>query len=276
MIKNKSELEQELVTTISEIGEFLKKSGVVLAKDDDQVGDVPPEHAEPDADQMGGPSDQDADNVASEGEIAPEGDPSAAPAPEGDPSAAPEGQGDEAGEMASHAAELSDEELESMLQVLMAEVEKRHAAGAGAEGAAPEGQPAPAAAPQPQAAPQALAASMKSELASLAKSVAEIASAVKGLTGEVVVLKKSAATSKTVVVSRPAATSNQNVQVLHKSAQVKEPLSKSDTLTFLMSEQRNGNKKVDTDMIATVNACREQEDLANAQKNIEKLGIKLP
>ena len=116
-----------------QILELLQALPSLPKAEDDEIGAVPPEHAEPDADQMGGPSDQDADNMpppAAEG----------APAPEGEmpPEGAPEGQegGDEASEMASHAAELSDEELQSMLEVLMAEVEKRHA---GAQGAAPEG-----------------------------------------------------------------------------------------------------------------------------------------
>jgi hypothetical protein len=268
--KQKNALEQELASIVNEVSEVLKKSGV-LAKDDDQIGDVPPEHAEPDADNMGGPSDQDADNVPAEGEAPAtpvEGDPSAAPAP------AEGGEGDEASEMASHAAELSDEELESMLQVLMAEVEKRHAGQAGAEGAAPaaEGAPAPQAAP----APEPMAASMKAEFAGLAKSVAEIAEAVKGLTGEVGTLKKSVSEKKsTVIVGKPAA-ANQSVQVLQKSAEPKMRLSKSDTTDYLLSEQRNGNKRVNSDMIAGVNACRSEEDLAKAQNDIEKLGIKLP
>lgn len=272
--KQKSALEQELASIVNEVSEVLKKSGVLM-KDDDQVGDVPLEHAEPDADNAGGPSDQDSDNVQGEGE-------SAQPPMEGAPAegadqapGAEGGQGDEATEMASHAAELSDEELESMLQVLMAEVEKRHAGQAGAEGAAPEGQPQGAPAPAPQAAPEPMAASMKSELAGLAKSVAEIAEAVKGLTGDVGTLKKSVSEKRnTVIVGKPAATNN--VQVLQKSVEQKERLNKSDTLNYLLSEQRNGNKRVNSDMIAGVNACRSEEDLASAQNDIAKLGIKLP
>ena len=277
--KQKSALEQELASIVNEVSEVLKKSGV-LTKDDDQIGDVPPEHTEPDADNAGGPSDQDADNVQGEGEAAQppvegapaEGADQPAPAP-----GAEGGQGDESTEMASHAAELSDEELESMLQVLMAEVEKRHAGQAGAEGAAPEGQPQGAApAPQAAPAPEPMAASMKSELAGLAKSVAEIAEAVKGLTGDVGTLKKSVSEKRnTVIVGKPAQT-NQNVQVLQKSVEQKERLNKSDTLNYLLSEQRNGNKRVNSDMIAGVNACRSEEDLASAQNDIAKLGIKLP
>ena len=270
--KTEAQLQKELLDTVNEVGELLRKSGLAKAEDD-EIGAVPPEHAEPDADQMGGPSDQDADNMpppAAEG----------APAPEGEmpPEGAPEGQegGDEASEMASHAAELSDEELQSMLEVLMAEVEKRHA---GAQGAAPEGAapaPAPQGAPAP-AAPEPMAASMKKEFASLSKSVAEIAEAVKSITGEVGTLKKSAAAQRqTTVTSKPSATTSRNVQVLQKSAEAKEKLNKSDTLQYLLSEQRGGNKKVNTDMIATVNACQSDSDLANAQRDIEKIGIKLP
>jgi hypothetical protein len=267
MNKNKktaSELETELLQTIQEVGEILKKSGLAKAEED-EVGSPDEAHAEPDADQQGGPSDQDADNMPPaqpEGEAQPEGQPAEQPAQ-------PE-QGDEASEMAAHAAELSDEELQAMLEVLMAEVEKRHA-GAGAE-QQPAAQPAEQAPAQPEE--EKLAASMKSELSTLAKSVAEIAEAVKSLSGDVGTLKKSQSAKSTTVVTKPAAT--RNVQVLQKSEQAKERLNKSDTLNFLLSEQKNGNKRVNSDVIATVNACRSDSDLHDAQKNIEKLGIKLP
>lgn len=273
--KTEAQLQKELLETVQEVGELLKKSGLAKAEGD-EVGDVPPEHAEPDADQMGGPSDQDADNM---GAPAPEGDPSAAPAPEGDPAAqgdpSAEG-GDQSAEMAAHAAELSDEELQSMLEVLMAEVEKRHAGAQGAEGEQ-AGAPPAAPAAAPQAAPEPMAASMKSEFAKMAKSVAEIADAVRSLSGEVGVLKKSSvAARQSNVTSKPAATGSRSVQVLQKSNEPKERLNKSDTLNYLLSEQRGGNKKVNSDMIATVNACQSENELATAQKDIEKIGIKLP
>ena len=265
--QSEASLQAELLQTVNEVGELLRKSGLAKAEDDEVDAPPPPSdgHSEPDADNMGGPSDQDADNMPP-------------PAPEGTDAEgeqpAPEGQegGDDSAEMAAHASELSDEELQSMLEVLMAEVEKRHAGAQGAEG--PDGQaPAPQQAQAP--APEPMAASMKKEFASLAKSVADIAEAVKSLGGEVGTLKKSAATQRqSTVTTKPAAT--RNVQVLQKSAAVKEKLSKSDTMDFLLSEQRNGNKRVNSDMMATVNACQSESDLSAVQKDIEKLGIKLP
>jgi len=250
MNKTESQLQKELLETVQEVGELLKKSGLAKAEDD-ELSEVPEESEDLGSNDINNQEEQVQDNIQ--------------PAPV-DEQPAPEGEeGDMSEEMASHASELSDEELQAMLEVLMAEVEKRHAASGGANAEA-----APAQEPEP------MAASMKKEFSSLAKSVADIAEAVKNLNGEVSSLKKSSSEKKQTVITSKPANVNQNVQILQKSNTPKEKLNKSDTLQYLISEQRNGNKKINSDVVATISACKTDEALAHAQKDLEKLGINIP
>jgi hypothetical protein len=275
----KEQLEKEIQKTLAQANEILKKSGMNLNKAEGD--EVDPGHAEPDADQMGGPSDQDADNAAPmEGqEGAPEGAPMEGAAPEGQEGAPAEGQeggeGDEQAAMAEHAAQMSDEQLHMIIDICMAEAEKRSAAqGQGAEGAAPEGAAAPGAAPAPAAAPAPMEEaekSMKKEFSSLVKSISDLKDVVKSLAGDMSSLKKSTSVKPT---SKPAAT--RSIQVLQKSngqSAKTERLSKSETLKFLENDRRKGNKEVNTDVIATINACQDSDDLHREQDRLQKEGI---
>src|SRR5690606_29274315 len=126
------------------------------------------------------------------------------PAPEADAGAEMNQEGDQQAELEQHAAELSDEELATMLEILSNEMEKRHAAGEdqeGQEGAAPEAQPAPAE----------LERSMKSEFAKLSKSftseIEKLKKSVDSLKSENESLKKKMALPR----SKPASTNARGV-----------------------------------------------------------------
>jgi hypothetical protein len=267
----KEEIESAIKDTLKTVDEMLKKSEAApmakeypMAKDgkpEDKVEDQVPPAGEPGpdaaADAAGDHAEPDADNM---------------PPPDG--AMPPDGQmpaeGGEGDEIAAHIQDMNDDELDMILDMLMAEKEKR----SGAE--APAGEPAPEAAP-PAPGPEMAEKSMKSEFADLAKSVQMVAHAVSSLKGEMETMKKSASAAADRArrpVSRPAASND--VQVLHKSQPVQERLSKSETLRFLEVEQRKGNKTVNTDMIAGVNACRDEQELRQAQDEIKKLGITLP
>jgi hypothetical protein len=259
--KTKEELAQAINSTLAEVQDLLRKSDV-LSKDDDMDGDDQQPKVDEVGEQQPSPDAPPAPPAGGEGEMPP------APPAGGEGEMPPgEGQPDQSQEMAQHVKELSDEELDMMLDLLMQEKEQRHAGQQQDPGMAPGGAPAPGAPPAPPVQDETMK-SMKSEFASLAKSIAD-------LKGDLDSLKKSQSqVKKPVVVTKPAATNN--VQVLQKSEPTVEPLNKSDTIRFLETEQRRGNKTVNTDMIATVNACRDDSDLRSAQKEISKMGIKLP
>ena len=165
-----------------------------------------------------------------------------------------------------------------MIEVLMAEKERR---GAGAEGAAPEAEgaaPAGAGAPPPPPPVEEPAEkSMKKEFAGLAKSLNAVVDLVKGLKGEVESLKKSAQTvpaKKPVVTTKPAATND--VQVLQKSEPQIQRLNKSETIEFLYNLQKSGDKMVNSSVISDVNSCQSDAELNAVQTRLQKQGIKFP
>ena len=205
---------------------------------------------------------------APEGEVAPEAAPEGVPGQEG----APEGEDFDP-------SSLSDEELHAILEMLTAELQKREAGQSPDAGMAPPAAPgAPAPAPAPAAGPavpppapgmappmedenKALAMSFKMELEKMAKSQA-------ALVKEIEALKK----SRSMPVSRPAATNATSVPKVEVQA---ERLNKSESIEKLLTEQRTGNKKVNSSLVADMNCVRSEEELKAAQDHVSKMsGVK--
>lgn len=255
--KKEQEYVQAIQNTMAAIDEVLAKSGWNDGEDMEKAdGDMP-------QDEMGAQ----ADDAMAGAETPSEG----APAPDAGmpPDAAPGAGQDQ--DLASMAAEMSDEELQMMVEVLQSELANRQGQGA------PEGAPAPDAG-MPPAAPAApapeeksLAMSMKSEYAKMAKSIEALTATVEALTKATKPAAKPAA--------RPAAANRDNVQVLEKStpaASTSSKLSKSETENFLLGEMRNGNRKVNSSLISDVGYANTPAALRAVHEEIRKMGITLP
>ena len=81
---------------------------------------------------------------------------------------------------------------------------------------------------------------------------------------------------KPVVANKPVAMNARDVQTLEKSEQVPEMLAKSDLLDFVRTEQRNGNKKIDTAMVFDITTASNPDQMRRVYANAEQKGIKLP
>lgn len=270
--RTQEQVTEELAKALDEVNEILAKSGYGEMRKEDPA-------AAPGTDEM-----------APHAEPAPEAAPEGAPAPEAPaPDAAPaEGQDDHAA-MEAQAKELSDQELDMMLDILMAEKEGRH--GAGEPGA--EGAPAPEA-PADGAPAEPAEKAMKDEFKKLAKankrlakSVEDAVAAMVGMKQEVEALKKSqpapapapAQTAKPATVTRAAATtSSQATQVLRKSTEPTKRLTKSETMDFAMSKLRQDGSKsgVNRDVIAEINLSQNDQELAAIQDKMAKQGFVWP
>lgn len=282
--QSKEEMEALIRGTINQIGEALKKSGYTMAKDDEEQPDALGEQAEggegapaPEAEGgEGAPALEGAPAEGGEGALAPE-DQEGAPA-------GGEGQ-DDMDAMAQHLSEMPEEELHMLLQLVQGEMMNRQQSAEGGEGQ--EGAPAPEGAP---AAGGELQMSMKKEFASMAKSMQDIANAVKQVADqgaqtakEVAALKKSQG-SKQSVATKPAA-SNRSVQVLNKSGaenqpKAKEELKKSDVESFLMNEMRKSSRDrhpaITTQTIAELTYIKTPEQLKDFAEGLRKQGVQVP
>jgi hypothetical protein len=253
----------ELNNEISEIRDILRKSGYALEKEDGDEDDQMP----PQADGMAPPA-PDAQMPPQEGHQEPDGDEDAQGQEPAGPEEGQEGQQDQedpAAMLAEQAKDLSDEELGHMIEALMQEKESRSAAAQ-----------APAEGQQPPMAPPADPAmkSMKEDFAALTKSLATMADAIGSLSKEVVTLK-TAPKVASKVVTKPIASNKQNIQVLEKSAPVKQRLTKSETIAFLETEQRKGNKNVNAGLFADIIKADTQV-LNQIQDSLAVQGIELP
>lgn len=220
----------------------------------------------------GAPDEQQPDELGQEGQDPslgqgePDGDegapaPDAGQAPEQDPG---QESGDQEAAIRQQAESLDDSELEMMANILQEELEKRQSAHA-EQGQAPEG----------AGDANQLAMSMKSELATMAKSfkeeISKLAKSVNDLRSENANLKK----KTQLPTTKPAATGTR--QVLEKSAKVVAPLTKSESIDYLMGKMRSKDRGgVNSGHVATVNAARTADDLQEAFRMLAEDGIVIP
>lgn len=263
-MSDKNTLMQEIEAVVGEVQELLKKSGMALHKDGPE--ELTPPSADPSAAPAApAPEAPAPDAIGDQAAEAPEmGSPEGgAPQEAGEAElghAAQESEGD----LASEAKGLSDEELDGLLQVLMAEKESRKApeqanAPMEAPGAAPEMPPAEK--------------SMKEDFAKMTKSFTE---ALESINKKVDALAAKPAPVAPKVTAKAPAMNSQDVQVLHKSTPVAKRLSKSETESFLMSELRKGNKSVNSEVMHSITVTKSDDELHAAQDSLKKSGIIFP
>lgn len=267
MKKTEQELQEALQKTISTVKEYLHKSGYnTLAKD----GDSTPDQIEGQAE----------DEMAAEGAPGADAAEGAAPSPGANQGADTEGgEGDETQAMMAYLSQAPDEMLHMMLEMIQGELAQREASEAPAEGG--EGAPAP----EGQGAPDQLAMSMKSEFASLAKSINEIAQAVSGLAKTQAATAQEVATLKKSTTTRPATTrpaaQNSNIQVMEKSQSATvEKFTKTGIENFLTNELRKSSRDrhpaVNSGLVAELTYVRTPQEVKEFAGKLKDLGIQLP
>ena len=253
-------------STMTEITDLLKKSGYPMEKEDD-LQDQEMEGGDP---QMGG-----------EQEMGQEDDVQLDPQQDGEsyeeePEMGQEDGGEEEGdydshmaEMQEHAASMSDEDLQMLLQMLTQEMESRQ----GGEEEGMEGQ-------DPQMGQDDLQQSSdKEEYIKLHKSMSKILDRVEGISKEVANLKKAPAPRARV---RTKAAASNTSDILHKSktpeaAPKMERLSKSETIKFLYNQIKARNPQVTSSTVARVNVLADgSPELHKAQDDLVKEGVNFP
>jgi hypothetical protein len=249
-------IEKGINDTLAEIKQVISAAGIeydALQKsmdplqkpeleDENQAGDPamntpPADHSEPDGD---------------EGQMPP---PVESPI-EGD-------EGDEEESLESSIKQMSDEELDHLMQIVSSEKQSRSAMGtaAGEEGAMQT--------PPPPAQPNEFEKSIKAEFEKLSKSIEEIKKDVSEV--------KSAKLQKSL--PKPAATNSvtaieKNVSSGNSSNKKPDRLNKSETIEFALGKIGKGT---DSEMIAELNNIQSDEELHKFQDKLErKLGVQLP
>jgi hypothetical protein len=240
-LKTKEDFEKEIKSAIDEISDLLAKS-YPLAKDDEQ------EQAPEMAPEMEAP----APEMEQAPEMAPEME---APAPE--MQEGQEGQ-DEMQDMEADLKSMSDEELDMLLEALQAEKAAR--------------QPAPEApmAPAPEM-DKSLQKSVRDMNERLEKALNDSNAQLAKITSELEELKKA---KRPVVVSKPI--SSNKVEALEKSQSFEkqpERLEKSETVKFLETQVRKGNKQINARVMSDLHYCQTPEELVRFQDRLVNEGI---
>ena len=248
--------------SLDEMADLLSKS-MKLAKDEngpaaeDKEAEAASQEAAPSAEPAGAeaaaPSADAADMAGAEAQ-----DPDVGMAPESEMS------------LEQHAAAMSDEELHEFIEVLMKEAEKRQGAGEGGEGAPAEA--APAAEPAEKSMP--MEGMMKSFEAALSKITESFTAKLNAVEEKLAKSQPAPAAPKAVVVN--ATPVSMNGDVLEKSAPKRERLTKSETSSFLINKMKEGNRLVDSDDVARVNATKTADQLYQIQDTLSKRGIEFP
>ena len=180
-------------------------------------------------------------------------------APEGEDKI--EDQADELEDAAEEGGESLDEVVKALddedLQSLMAAVQAEMAARQGGEEA--PAAPAPEAPDMGKAIPP-----MHKAMDEMAKTMAEMKKSLDGLRAENTSLKKSAP------VSRPAAMNRTEVQTMAKSDAVPEMLNKSEVVEFLL------NTKAPVALVQDANWASSPSELRDVYSKAELMGVKIP
>ncbi len=180
-------------------------------------------------------------------------------------------------------ASMSEDELYHLLEMAMAEYDKRQVPEEGQSEPAPE---------QKEEVQDEAEKSMKPEFSSLVKSIQDIANSVKMVTekvsdieGKLNKSEKDTDTQagawtfgpskgvKTKAVDKAVQT---NVEALNKSSEsvkTQDRLTKSETINILLDKKRNGNRSVSAELITEVNYVKTEDELHSLQDSLKKKGI---
>ena len=246
-MSGKDKIMNEIEAVVQEVQELLRKSGMPMEKED-----MPEENQDQD-DSLEQPSESPEMEQEQEG----------APEQEGSPEEMPQ-EGEQESSMEDELKNLNDEELDHLIQALMAEKDSRSAAQAPEQ--VPEAAPAPEMPPAEK--------SMKEEYSKLGKSLEVLGSAIDALNKKVDAITAPAQKPK-VTVKAPSA-SSQDVQVLQKSRPAQKRLTKSETIDFLEKQLSKGNKLVDRNVMLDVCTVKSEDELHQVQDSLIKQGIEFP
>lgn len=162
---------------------------------------------------------------------------------------------EEAGDLGSKVAELSDEEIQTLMSAIQAEMGSR-GGGAG---------PAPVGKSEHEE-------KMEKSLRAAIKKIDELSSQIDSL-------KKSNAKKVDRKESMPSQKyADPKVTVLEKSVpeDSKVVMTGATLANWLISEQAAGNKKVNSDIVTKANLAKSVEDASEFYKELERIGIKAP
>ena len=209
---------------------------------------------------------------------------------EEDEEEAPESEESEGGDLDSKVAELSDEEIHTLMAAVQAELAKR----GGDSSEKPESlemsmdwkkvkaDPKAPSEEQSKKHEEWLASKKKEEDESSEKMEKSLKAALKkidDLTAQVAALKKSSAKKIEHGTSVPVQKyADPKITVLEKSSSdsSKEVMTGVTLANWLISEQASGNKKVNSDLVTKANLAKSVEDASEFYKELERIGIKAP
>ena len=231
-----------LTAEINQLMKPLKKS-MDLSKDDDQQ--LPPvEGEQPEMEGL----EQEQPEMGEQ--------PMEEPAPEG-MEGQEEGQ-DDASQILELAAQLPDEDLNSLIEMLSQELSSRQQGQEQGQEQAPVQQPVDEMAQKSQA-----------QIADLQKSL-------KAAVGEIEALKKSVATKPKTIV-QTAVSSNRSQAVEKNNAQpASQRLTKSQTESFLLGQIRSGNKSASSRDLIDLNYVKSDEELSAFHERLRAAGMNIP
>lgn len=166
---------------------------------------------------------------------------------------------EESGDLDSKVAELSDEEIKTLMSAIQAEMAKRGSAPAEKSYEKSE---------QDKEAEEKMEKSLKAALKKIDDLSAQIESFRKSQPKKVE-RKESMPTQKYA---------DPKITVLEKSAQddSKVVMTGATLANWLISEQAAGNKKVNSDLVTKANLSKSVEDASEFYKELERIGIKAP
>jgi len=272
-MSDKNSILAEIEAVTQEVQDLLRKSGLPLHKDEGDSDEAPSSDDASAAPDDGSPEDSDEISEQAEPEMD-EQDPDIEEGVE---------LGDAAEEtpeqLSAEAQELSDEELDMLLECLMSEKESRMGSeqpmddDQGEDDSSDESEdPAEKSMPAEYSK---LGKSINRKNKKLKKSLNVLVDVVESLAKKVEALSKPAPSQKIVNKAAPVA-NLQDVQVLHKSTPASKRLTKSETVDFLEGQLKKGNRMVDSGLMYDVASAKTDEDLHKVQDSIVKKGIELP
>jgi len=195
-----------------------------------------------------------------------------------------EAEKSEDGDLDSKVAELSDEEIKTLMSAVQAELAKRggDAAEKSMDPSKIKADPKAPSEEQNKKHEEWLASRKKEEDESSEKMEKSLKAALKkidDLTAQVAALKKSSAKKVeqgSVVPAQKYA--DPKITVLEKSSSdsSKEVMTGATLANWLISEQAAGNKKVNSDLVTKANLSKSVEDASEFYKELERIGIKAP
>lgn len=185
-----------------------------------------------------------------------------------------------AGSLEEKVAGLSDEELKALMEALMKEESKRGS----------QEQAAPAEKNMDMGASSSEMAMMKSfqenleavkaqdqqKFEAMMNSIKDLSEKIEQVVGKVSTLEKSTnEKKKEAVVTAARYPASKTLKVLEKSSTGDEPalMTGGELASWLLSEQRSGNKKINSNLVTMANLAKSEEEITSFYSEMKRLGL---